>query len=295
MATQGEIHPATRLGPVHLTVASLERQLAFYQQAVGFTLHWREEGRAGLGAGREDLLVLTELVGARRSRGTTGMYHFAILVPNRRELARCIARLIQLRVPQAPTDHTMTETTYLDDPEGNNIEIYADTPEDGTWGMENGEFVARDKNGVLRSGRDPLDLDELMENLLPGDRLDAPLPSETKIGHIHLFVSDVDKAMHFYRDVLTFGEQFHTPQIGFVSAGGYHHHIGVNSWIGRGAPSAPPGSTGMRYYTVVLPDRAELERLATRLTAAGIPIERTSEGVMVADPSQNRLLLTVEA
>lgn len=295
MATMGEIHPATRLGPVHLTVASLERQLAFYQNAMGFALHWREGNRAGLGAGGEDLLVLTELPGARRARGTTGMYHFAILVPNRRELARCIARLIQLRVPQAPTDHVMTETTYLDDPEGNNIEIYADTPEDGTWGMEDGNFLARTKDGRITSGRDPLDLDELFENLQEGDRLDTPLPRETKIGHIHLYVSDVDKAMHFYRDVLTFGEQFHTPQIGFVSAGGYHHHIGVNSWIGRGAPPPPPGSTGMQYYTVVLPDQAELQRLEGRLTGAGIPFERTPEGIMVADPSQIRLLLTVEA
>lgn len=288
-----EIHPGTRLGPVHLTVASLQRQVAFYTQAMGFQLHWQEGERVGLGAGREDLLVLTEVPGARRVRGTTGMYHFALLVPNRRELARSIARLIELRVPQAPTDHVMTETTYLQDPEGNEIEIYTDTPEDGVFGVENGHFFARDKNGVLRSGRDRLDLDELFAHRQPGDRLDTPLHEETTIGHIHLYVADVDPAMHFYRDLLGFGEQIYTPQVGFVSAAGYHHHIGFNTWLGQGAPPPLPGSAGMRYYTVVLPEQSELERIEARLVAAGIPIERQPDGLMVADPSENHLLLTV--
>ncbi len=288
-----EIHPATRLGPVHLTVASLQRQVEFYTRAMGFRVHWEEGGRAGLGAGGEDLLVLTELAGARRVRGTTGLYHFAILVPNRRELARCIVRLAQLRVPQSPTDHVMTETTYLNDPEGNGIEIYADTPEDGTFGMEpDGQFVARDKHGVLRSGRDPLDIDELLTHLQPGDSFDTPLAPETKMGHIHLHVARIEPAMHFYRDVLGFGEQIGAEHVGFVSAGGYHHHIGFNTWVGEGAPAPPPGSAGMRYFTVVLPARSELETLETRLTAAGIGFERRPEGLLVADPSQNRLLLT---
>lgn len=290
-----EIAAATRLGPVHLTVASLERQVNFYRHAMGFHLHWQEEGRAGLGAGGEDLLVLTELPGARRVRGTTGLYHFAVLVPNRRELARCIGRLAQLRVPQSPTDHVMTETTYLNDPEGNGIEIYADTPEDGTWSIENGEMITRDKHGVLRSGRDPLDLDELFANLQPGDRLDQPLVAGTTMGHIHLHVADIDRAMHFYRDVLGFGEQVAASHMGFVSAGGYHHHIGFNTWVGEGAPPPPPGSTGLRYYTVVVPGQAELERLEGRLATAGIAVERKPEGIMVADPSQNHLLLAVAA
>lgn len=288
-----EIDPATRLGPVHLTVASLERQVAFYRQAMGFRLHWQEGGRAGLGAGREELLILTEAPGARRVRSTTGLYHFAVLVPSRRELARCVARLAQLRVPQSPTDHVMTETTYLNDPEGNGIEIYVDTPEDGFFGVENGQFVARDKDGILRSGREPLDVEELLSHLQPEDRLDAPLAAETTIGHIHLHVADVDLAMQFYRDLLGFGEQISMDHVGFVSAGGYHHHIGFNTWVGQGAPPPPPGSAGLQYYTVVLPERAELERLEARLRASGIPLEQRPEGLLLADPSQNRLLLTV--
>ena len=130
--THTSLSRAAALGYVHLTVANLERQLAFYQNVLGFRLHWRDGAGAGLGAGRDDLLRLTELTGARRAQGTTGMYHFAILYPSRRELARAIARLFALRYPNAPTDHVVSKTTYLDDPEGNNIELYVRTLDDGT-------------------------------------------------------------------------------------------------------------------------------------------------------------------
>jgi catechol 2,3-dioxygenase len=145
------IHPATRIGPVHLTVADLDRQIAFYRRFLGFSQHWRQAAAAGLGAGGEDLLVLTEETNAPRAKGTTGLYHFAVLVPNRRELARVVARLLSLDYPQSPTDHVMTETTYLDDPEGNGIEIYVDTPEDGTFALAGGTFIAHDTDGNLRS------------------------------------------------------------------------------------------------------------------------------------------------
>lgn len=288
-----EIHPATRLGAVHLTVASVERQIAFYQQALGLQLHWQRQSQAGLGAGAEDLLVLTEVSGAKRASGTTGLYHFALLLPNRRELARSIMRLAQLKVRQSPTDHVMTETTYLSDPEGNGIELYVDTPEDGFFGQENGQLIARDKNGVLRSGRDPLDLDELFTYLQPGDQTDTPVDPMTKMGHIHLHVAAIEPAMRFYRDLLGFGMQIQDPMVGFVSAGGYHHHIGFNTWKGQGAPPPPPGALGLRHFTVVLPEQGELERLEAQLMAAGAPVERRPDGLMVADPSQNHLLLTV--
>lgn len=288
-----EIHPATRLGAVHLTVASLERQIAFYQQALGLRLHWQADGQAGLGAGTGDLLVLTEVPGAKREPRTTGLYHFALLLPNRRELARAIVRLAQLKVPQSPTDHVMTETTYLSDAEGNGIELYVDTPEDGFFGEENGQMIARDKNGVLRSGRDPLDIDELLTHLQPGDRFDSPADPVTRMGHIHLHVAHIEPAMRFYRDILGFGQQIQDAMMGFVSAGGYHHHIGFNTWVGRGAPPPPQGALGLRHYTVVLPEQGELERLEAQIDTAGWPLERRPDGLMVADPSQNYLLLTV--
>src|SRR5215211_8229817 len=155
------IHPATKIGAVSLRVTDLENQLKFYQEALGFQLHWREGNQAGLGAGGADLLRLTEEPNLKRYHGVTGLYHFAVLFPNRRELARAIARLMVLKYPNYPTDHIMTKTTYLDDPEGNGIELYAESPEDGTWSLANGEYITRRADGSLSSGREPLDINAL--------------------------------------------------------------------------------------------------------------------------------------
>src|SRR5574341_2351270 len=135
--TEFSIHPKTLIGHVSLKVASLENQITFYQQVLGFQLHWREGDKAGLGAGGPDLLQLIEEPNVKKYQRVTGLYHFAVLFPNRRELARAIARLFALKYPNYPTDHIMTKSTYLDDPEGNGIELYAESPEDGTWMMKN--------------------------------------------------------------------------------------------------------------------------------------------------------------
>src|SRR3990172_589279 len=155
--TEFRIHPETRPGHIHLTVADLEGQLEFYQKVIGLHIHWREGATAGLGVGEADLLRLTEDRNARRTRGTTGIYHFAILLPSRRELARAIARLFSLRYQNYPTDHIMTKTTYLDDPEGNNIELYADTPQEGTMPCADGKPETRRADSPLSDGREPLD------------------------------------------------------------------------------------------------------------------------------------------
>jgi len=287
------IHPATRIGTVHLTVADLDRQASFYREVLGFSLHWREGDSAGLGAGGDDLLVLNRNAGAPPARGATGLYHFAVLVPNRKELARVVARLMSLGYPQAPTDHVMTETTYLDDSEGNGIEVYADTPEDGVWEIAEGQFFARDAAGVVRSGRDPLDIEALLRHLGPADPLDAPVPAEARIGHVHLHVGDLERAVGFYHDLLGFELKGISRRIGmaFVSAGVYHHHIGLNTWLGVGAPPPPPGARGLRYFTIVLPDEDEVEQLAERTRRAGVPAEARLGGVFLRDPSQNGVLL----
>lgn len=289
------IHSATHIGHVHLRVAELEPLLEFYQQVLGFTLHWRENGRAGLGAGQADLVQLTEERNAHRSPGTTGLYHFAVLYPDRRELARAVARLFDLRYPNYPTDHLMTETTYLDDPEGNGIELYVDTPERGIWDMSDDRFGAVDAQGNPHSGREPLDVEALLGNLKPGDRLDQAAPEDTIIGHIHLHVADIAEANHFYHDLLGFEIQGVSPSIGvsFVSAGGYHHHIGLNTWLGQGAPAPPAGALGLRYFTIVLPDETELKRLVERLRGAGITMEGDRFGRLIRDPFSNGVMLTV--
>ena len=288
------IHPDTRQGHVSLTVADLDRQIDFYRQVIGLGLHWREGVEAGLGAGQKDLLRLTEDRGAKRFRGTTGLYHFAILLPSRRELARAIARLFDLRYPNYPTDHIMTKTTYLDDPEGQNIELYADTPEEGAMGFVNGAFLARRADGTPSDGREPLDVEALFRELKSDDRLDEPMPQGTSLGHVHLYVADLGAAMRFYHDLLGFDDMGIAPtfRMGMVSAGGYHHHIGFNTWLGEGAPPPPANSLGMRHFTFVLPDKNELEHVLERVRRAGIAVQQTGDGFLMRDPSQNALILT---
>ena len=292
--TEFRIHPATRPGHVHLTVSNLDRQVKFYHDVIGLKLHWQQGATAGLGAGNEDLLRLTEVRGAWRHRGTTGLYHFAILLPNRRELARAIGRLYALRYPNYPTDHVMTKTTYLDDPEGQNVELYTDTPEDGTMSVVNGHLEARRSDGTLSDGREPLDVEALLRELTPDDGLNEPMPQDTRMGHFHLYVADLDQAMHFYHDVLGFDNMglARSFRMGMVSAGRYHHHIGFNTWVGKGAPPPPPDALGLRYISFVLPGRTELEQVIQRVQQAGITVEQTEDGVLVRDPSQNRMLLT---
>jgi catechol 2,3-dioxygenase len=278
---------------VYLRVADLENQINFYRQMLGFQLHWRDENKAGLGAGGPDLLHLTEEPNLRKYRGVTGLYHFAVLFPNRRELARAIARLIALKYPNYPTDHIMTKTTYLDDPEANGIELYTESPEDGTWTMANGQYITRRADGSLSDGREPLDVNALLTHLKDEDRLDVSIPPETRMGHIHLHVRNIDEAVDFYHGVIGFDVMGVVKPIrmAFVSAGGYHHHIGLNTWQGGGAPPPPPDAVGLRYFAVELPDQKALGEVIARVENAGISANQTEEGLLLYDPSQNGVLL----
>jgi catechol 2,3-dioxygenase len=289
------IHPATLLGHVSLTVANLENQIAFYQEVLGFQLHWRDGKRAGLGAGGADLLQLAEQPAVKRYRHVTGMYHYAILFPNRKEFARIVARLFTLRYPNSPTDHIMTKSTYLDDPEGNGIELYCESPEDGMFGIENGDFIARRADGRPSDGREPVDMDALFSHLNEADRLDLSLPSQTRLGHMHLHVRDVDEAVAFYHGLLGFDVMgiSKTFQAAFVSAGGYHHHIGLNTWQGQGAPPPPADAVGLRYFTVELPDHTALDGIIARIDRAGLASNRTEGGLLLQDPSENGVMLTI--
>jgi catechol 2,3-dioxygenase len=293
--TQFSIHPATLPGHVSLRVADLDNQLAFYRQVMGFTLHWRKEHSAGLGAGGPDLLRLTRQAGLKRYRGVTGLYHFAVLFPDRRELARAVARLFALKYQNHPTDHIMTKTTYLDDPEGNGIELYTESPEDGSWSMENGQYITRRTDGSLSDGREPLDVEALFAHLKQDDRLDAPVPAPTRIGHVHLHVRDLQEAVDFYHGVLGFDVMglVRPFRMAFVSAGGYHHHIGLNTWQGEGAPPPPADAAGLRHFTVELPDRTSLDEVVARVERAGLPANQTDDGLLLHDPSQNGVALTV--
>lgn len=294
--TEFSIHPATGVGPVSLTVANLENQILFYEKAMGFKLHWRKEKTAALGTGERELLRLNEAPNLKKYRGVTGLYHFAVLFPNRRELAIAMARLFALKVRNSPTDHVMTKTTYLDDPEGNGIELYAESPEDGSWTLKDGKYETRWADGRWSDGREPLDVDALFKHLKEDDKLDAPIPSETKMGHVHLHVRDIPEALDFYHGVLGFDIMGHAREfhMAFVSAGGYHHHIGLNTWQGEGAPPPPADAVGLRHFTVDFPNQPALDEVVARVEKAGISYNQTEDGLLLYDPSQNGVVLRVK-
>jgi catechol 2,3-dioxygenase len=282
----------TGMGPVEIAVTDGDRALQFYRDYVGLTKLPSEDPTIRMGAPGRELVVLHP--GAERPvvPRTSGLYHLAIVVPDRRELARVIGRLAALRWQQSPTDHVMTKADYLWDPDGNGIEIYTDTPEDGTMGFARGTFAAYDKDGNPRSGRDPIDLDELFSHLREDDRLHDPMPEGTKMGHVHLHVADVDDALRFYHDLVGFDVMGHVPGMGFVSAGGYHHHLGLNTWAGRGAKPAPAGSAGLRRFTVELPSRRDLEDVLNRLDRSDVRVNEEAGGYAAVDPSHNRVRFT---
>ncbi len=279
-----QIHPETRIGAVHLTIPNLEKSLAFYQQNLGFKLHRRENSIAYLGAGGEDLLVLHENPQARPlRRGQTGLYHFAVLTPSRLALAKSLQHLADTQTPvQGFADHNVSEAIYLPDNNGNGIEIYRDRPR-SEW-----EFI----DGTLKMGTEPLDLESILAELDTQDNAWAGLLPETVIGHIHLHVARLPETQAFYGGVLGFDLMVNYGHSAlFMSAGGYHHHLGLNVWAGIGAPPPPTDSVGLKWYEVMLPDRAALESVLDRVKAAGLPIEEIFNGFLVLDPSQNGVLL----
>ena len=288
------IHPDTGIGYLSLTVSSLEHQIAFYQQALGFQLRRQQGNRVYLGTSQRDLLELVENPTASRHRQVTGLYHQALLYPDRRQLARAVARIFAHQIPNYPTDHIMTKTTYLDDQEGNGLELYCESPEDGSWDLTAGKYITRRADGSLSSGREPLDVEALFSHLKEDDRLDTDLPDETRIGHVHLHVRDLPEALAFYHGILGFDLMGMDPSIGmgFVSAGGYHHHIGLNTWQGVGAPPPPENAIGLNYFSVQLPDQAAYDQVLDRVQAAGLATTEKENGALVFDPSRNGILLT---
>jgi len=282
-----EISPRTRLGAVHLTVADLDRSLDYYGSAIGLDTLRHGDGRASLGTSERELLVLVEEREARSGAGYTGLYHFALLVPERTHLAGWLAHAVRDHVPLVGlSDHYVSEALYLSDPDGHGIEIYCDRPRE-IWEGQVG----------TRLTTVPLDVKSLLSEL--DDAASAPfdgLPAGTVMGHVHLKVAGIPETVAFYRDVLGFGLM---AQLGghaaFLAAGGYHHHLGANTWESEGSPAPPPGTASLRHATIVLPDRDELEHILGRLEAAGHAPRESDAGPTALDPSGNRLLLATAA
>lgn len=274
------IAPATRMGAVYLTVSDLAHSLDYYEQVIGLQVHRREDPVAHLGTGGEDLLVLHEEPGAEPAPRNTGLFHFALLLPSRHDLARWLAHAVndQIRL-EGMSDHLVSEALYLRDPDWHGIEIYRDRPR-AEWERE-GEFV---KMATL-----PLDVQGVLGALDGGEGDYERMPLDTTMGHVHLQVADIPEAERFYTDVLGFDLQArYGDQASFLSAGGYHHHLGANVWNSRGAAPPPPGSAALRHFTVLLPDDDALARVKERIPDAASDAE---DGVRVKDPSGNTILL----
>jgi catechol 2,3-dioxygenase len=268
-STSSAIDPRTTVGAVSLTVSDLERSREFYERVIGLPTG-------------SPLLELHGDPGAHAlDRRATGLYHFAILVPSRADLAQALARIAEARWPlDGASDHLVSEALYLSDPDGNGIEIYRDRPRE--------EWTVRD--GQLQMATIPLDVNGLLQEAAPV-RADT-VPDGTRIGHVHLQVSDLDEAERFYSGVLGFDVTVRGyPGALFVSAGGYHHHLGLNTWHSAGASPPPPGSIGLRYFEVVVPELAALEHTRERLRAAGIEGTPLDGGTLVRDPAGNGVLL----
>ena len=284
---QAELPASTRVGAVHLTVADLERSLDYYGSSVGLAVIDRDDISASLGVGDRELLALVEERGVRPASGHTGLYHFALLLPERVDLARWLTHAARERVALVGlSDHVVSEALYLSDPDGHGIEIYWDRPR-GVWEGHVAERMTTlplDVNGLL--GELPDATSEVFDGLSTG----------TTMGHIHLKVARVSQTIVFYRDVLGFALMAQLgPYAAFLSAGGYHHHLGANTWESSGASPPPPGSAALRHATIVLPDDTVRDRLVDRLRAAGATFQEAVAGPMVHDPSGNALVLEVAA
>jgi catechol 2,3-dioxygenase len=284
VATAIEISAGTTVGAVHLTVGDLERSIAYYRESIGLDVLERADGRASLGAGEGELLVLVEEPGAGPAHGYTGLYHFALLLPQRADLARWLAHAGRDAVPLVGmSDHFVSEAIYLRDPDGHGIEIYCDRPRD-VW-----EGQVFERMTTL-----PLDVASLMSELRDSEPEFEGLPSGTVMGHVHLKVAAISDTIAFYRDVLGFSLMAQLgEQAAFLAAGGYHHHIGANTWESAGASPAPPGVASLRHATIVLPAAEERDRLLGLLSAAGHPVQETDDGPLVRDPSGNALVLAL--
>lgn len=270
----------TSLGMAGLRIASLERSLAFYRDLLGFKVISQSGADALLGAGSEPLLRLEAHSGlSPRPRRATGLFHIALLLPARADLGTMLRRLADYRVNLGASDHIVSEALYLDDPDGNGVEIYADRPRE-SWSWEHGEITM---------ATEPLDTESL---LAEASQSDEPyhLPSGTRIGHVHLQVGDLAAARRFYVDLLGMDVTTRSyPGALFVSAGGYHHHLGLNVWRSQGLGPAPEAAAGLDTFELRLPSRADVDAAHQRLEAAGIDLAEDGTGFLVRDPWANRI------
>lgn len=280
-------------GPVHLDVSDGERALLLWRDVLGLEVVEQTDDAIAIGAGGLTLLVLHPGAQPGSMRGHSGLYHVAVHVPDAAEFAYVLARLDSARYPHSPTEHVFSKATYLDDLDGNGIEITLETPwrvkevRNGPAGIE-----LIDEQGVARPGVGHLDIQEAMSHL--DEKEMRPLKAGTWIGHVHLHVNDIEAARVFYSDLLGYPVGMDWSFMGMLDVhfeGEFEHRIAFNGWQGPGADQRPEGTVGLRYFTLVLPGQHELDAALSRLSADGFDAVERDGGLMVSDPSGNRVLL----
>jgi catechol 2,3-dioxygenase len=279
----------SHIGQVRLRVGDLERSLRLYRDVLGLRITKEQGSRVTLASRSDDrqtngdadsareLVVLEERPGIRRrpSRpATTGLYHIAFLVPNRAELGRALLGLQQAQYPlRGMSDHAVSESLYLDDPDGNGLEIYADRPR-AQWPVQ---------DGVVQMTVDPMDVEGVTAAAQPVSSAWRGFPAGTLVGHVHFTVSDLERAVRFYRDVIGFDVMMRIPTLAAVSAGGYHHHVNLNTWAGERAPPDSDKVAGLAGWELRVPDGRARRELVDRLAGAGALTGSTS-GAVAGDP-----------
>jgi catechol 2,3-dioxygenase len=302
------LSPALALGPIRLAVADRDGTAAFYERAIGLRrLADADDGAVRLGAAGGPALgeLLPDAAAPPRARRSSGLFHLALLVPDRRALAEALRRVAVggrggVRLDGA-SDHLVSEALYLSDPEGNGIELYRDRPR-GQW--------RRAESGELAMATLPLDLDDLLGELAgdgedPADvrallaaapAEDPGMPAGTTLGHVHLQVSDLDAAEAFYAGALGFDVTVRGyPDALFVAAGGYHHHLGLNTWASAGGPPADPAARGLRDFAIRLSSEEERERVTRKVAEAGYALREERDAAVAIDPFGIAVRLTAAA
>jgi catechol 2,3-dioxygenase len=287
--SKSQLPSDTHIGRVRLRVGDLERSLRFYRDLLGFRVAREDRSRVALAPqadnrqddgdtdGARELILLEERPGIRRrpSRpATTGLYHVALLVPSRAELGRALLGLNQAQYPlRGMSDHAVSESLYLDDPDGNGLEIYADRPR-AQWPV---------RNGVVQMTVDPMDVEGVISAAQPASLPWRGLPAGTVVGHVHFTVSDLERAVRFYRNVIGFDMMMRIPSLAAVSAGGYHHHLNLNTWAGEGAPPDSDQVAGLAGWELRVPDARARRDLIDRLAGAGA-LTGSPGGAAARDP-----------
>jgi len=296
LLTEPILASTTTIDRVSLIVNDLQKQIMFYTGMLQMQLFEQTITSAVLGTVDNPILYLNEDKTATRNLEATGLYHFALLYPDEESLARIVAHLIALNYLNYPTDHAMSKTTYVQDAEGNDIELYVRTLDRVQFVKVENQVVLLNKDGTEADTRAPLDLKELFSYIHGELDRDAVMPSGTSIGHVHIYGRSLEEMLAFYRDGLGFGESMMETwaRMGEVGlADGKNHVIAFNTWKGADAPLVQVGARGLKYYVLNVNER-DYEGIKARLTEMNIPLAETGDGILVKDPANVEILIEVK-